>query len=143
MYLLFVEDDTDDQHLIQKVIREIDPEITFRFAGDGEEALEQLQVMEVLPDIIFLDINMPRMTGLEALAVLKEHEHYREIPTFILSTSGDKVSLSIARRLGAEGYIVKPLEYSKLRQCLLQALSIEYTLPKSLRPDQFLHLPLN
>lgn len=142
MHLLFVEDDADDQHIIRTVMDEIDSTIAVDFAGNGEEALKMLKAMKKLPDIIFTDINMPRMNGLETLRALKQQVRYSQIPVFILSTSDDRVSLSAARHLGAEGYIVKPLHFDKLRQCILQALRIEYNMPRSLRPGQFLHLPL-
>jgi len=79
-------------------------------AKNGEEALEVLKKGD-LPDIILLDLNMPRMSGTEFLGVLKNDEQYRYLPTIILTTSENRADLLTCFKIGIAGYIIKPLKY--------------------------------
>jgi len=80
-------------------------------AKNGEQALEALESSTVLPDIILLDLNMPRMSGIEFLTILKKHESYKYLPTIILTTSENRADLLECYRIGIAGYVIKPLKY--------------------------------
>ena len=82
-----------------------------RVTKNGEEALEVLGSADQLPDIILLDLNMPRMSGIEFLKVLKADEHYKYLPTIMLTTSQNRADLLECYRIGIAGYILKPLKY--------------------------------
>ncbi|MGZ3911027.1 MAG: response regulator, partial [Flavisolibacter sp.] len=75
--ILLVDDDPDDVFLFEEVLKGIDPTVDFQTASDGEQALDQLTHAKhrILPDLIFLDLNMPRMDGRLCLKKLKETPH--------------------------------------------------------------------
>lgn len=84
-------------------------------AKNGEEALNILKgnhetVLEGPPDIILIDINMPRMNGLEFLHILRETPEWNNIKCFVITTSDEKVDRETAKKLGVSGYIVKPFK---------------------------------
>jgi len=78
-------------------------------AKNGEEALEVLK--NTLPDIILLDLNMPRMSGIEFLSILKADDRMKYLPTVILTTSENRKDLLRCFEIGIAGYIIKPLKY--------------------------------
>ena len=80
-------------------------------ANNGEDALAALERKDSLPDIILLDLNMPKINGLEFLQILKNDERLRYIPTIILTTSNNQRDLLECYKLGIAGYILKPLKY--------------------------------
>ena len=79
-------------------------------AKNGEEALDILKQGN-LPDIILLDLNMPRMSGIEFLSILKADDKLKYLPTIILTTSENRVDLLKCFEIGIAGYIIKPLKY--------------------------------
>jgi CheY-like chemotaxis protein len=78
---------------------------------NGEEALEILEDKSNLPDLILLDLNMPKMNGIEFLSILKNNNDLKHIPTVILTTSDNQKDLEECYRIGVSGYILKPLKY--------------------------------
>ena len=86
-------------------------EHTIHEAKNGEEALNILEDKSKFPDIILLDLNMPKMSGVEFLTILKESEEFKHIPTIILTTSDNQKDLIECYKIGISGYILKPLKY--------------------------------
>ena len=80
-------------------------------ANNGEEALKLLLEKDNLPDLILLDLNMPRMNGIEFLSILKSDDNLKYIPTIILTTSSNNRDLLKCFEIGVSGYILKPLKY--------------------------------
>ena len=80
-------------------------------AKNAEIALEILEDKTNLPDLILLDLNMPKISGIEFLSILKDNKHLRHIPTVILTTSNNQKDLEECYRIGVSGYILKPLKY--------------------------------
>lgn len=114
---LLVDDDSDDAGLFCEAIKEVDPTAVCHLASHGEEALEILARIET-PDIIFLDINMPRMNGWECLAELKTNDAYRDIPVIMYSTSSYQREIDIASEAGALCFYTKPDNYKELKKML-------------------------
>lgn len=109
--ILLVEDDTIEVMKFKRVLKSISESYKIIEATNGEAALEYLTKRESLPDIILLDLNMPKMNGLEFLNILKNDEVLRYIPTIILSTSSNHKDLLEAYKIGIAGYVTKPLKY--------------------------------
>jgi CheY-like chemotaxis protein len=110
--LLLIEDDEIDVLTFGRSIKELRIMNELYVASDGEEALDILQTSEQgIPCLIFLDLNMPRMTGLEFLRIVKTDEDFRRIPVVILTTSKDERDKIECFKLGAAGYMVKPVDY--------------------------------
>ncbi len=110
MKVLFIEDDMIESMKLQRAISKLQYKHTIVEAKNGEEALEILKDGD-LPDIILLDLNMPRMSGIEFLTILKADERLKYLPTIILTTSENRVDLLECFKIGIAGYIIKPLKY--------------------------------
>ena len=110
--ILLVEDDSVDVMTVERALKQVKILNPLYVAGNGEEALEILNDPDKLtPCIILLDLNMPRMNGLEFLSVIKPHEHLRKIPVIILTTSILEKDRVESFNLGVAGYMIKPVDY--------------------------------
>jgi CheY-like chemotaxis protein len=117
MNILFVDDDMDDKEIFLEAINAINPDIECESATNGEEALKKLETGTILPNYIFLDINMPVMDGRSFLIAIKKINKLRHIPVVIYSTTRDHEEIKNLRALGAE-YIGKPASFEILKQSL-------------------------
>ncbi len=120
--LFLVDDDTDDHEIFRTALDDIDPLISCSIAFNGRDALEKLRAKEVLPDAIFLDLNMPIMGGKEFLELFKKEEALNAIPVYIMSTSSDAFAIDEMKRMGAVDYIIKPSQFSELVRVLKKVL---------------------
>src|SRR5215216_7180747 len=103
------DDDADDQEIFKEALSEIDKSIRCLTASSGEEALSKLTGgLKPLPDYIFLDLNMPRMDGLQCLTEIKKIKILKNIPVIIYSTSSAQKDVEETRKLGADYFITKP-----------------------------------
>lgn len=107
--IFLADDDADDRFLLTEAIRSIDPTIEVVERENGQELLAVLQ-SQILPEksLIILDMNMPKMNGLETLANLRGIPALASVPAIMLSTSGNNQTIEIAKQLGALNYFVKP-----------------------------------
>lgn len=112
---LLIDDDPDDQFLFMLALEKAFPEIICEVASDGQFAIDMLEKKMILPFVIFLDINMPRMDGLNCLKKLKSHHFLCQIPVYIYTTSLQKGVDELCRSIGAAGCTVK---YSRLNDLL-------------------------
>lgn len=116
--VLLVEDDIFDTMTAQKSFARFNVPHKLHTAFNGEEALDMLlgrggtAAIEPLPEVILLDLNMPRMNGIEFLEVLRATPALQDIPVFITTTSGMDTDRADAERLGVSGYILKPLDFA-------------------------------
>jgi CheY-like chemotaxis protein len=106
--VLLVEDDVDDQDIFKLAVDEINPGIQLMTASNGADGLELLSTMVPLPDIIFLDLNMPRVDGKEFLRQIKVLPDLSHIPVAIYTTSGSEPDKIETRNLGAHYFLTKP-----------------------------------
>lgn len=111
--ILLIEDDTIEVMKFDRVLRNLGLTHKVIEASNGEVALNILKEKKILPDIIFLDLNMPKINGIEFLTILKSDDTLRYIPAIILSTSGNHRDLMECYRLGIAGYVLKPLKYEE------------------------------
>lgn len=113
MYL--IDDDNDDLDFFCEAVQAIDPTIICIKATDSEAALRSFQYHDVpLPDMIFLDLNMPMVDGRLFLAELKKLKPYTHIPVVIYSTSSHSRDIEETRKLGAASFISKPFSLDEL-----------------------------
>ncbi len=122
MNILLIEDDQIEVMKLQRTVSKLGLKHTIVEAKNGEDALEILQSGQKLPDIILLDLNMPRMNGIEFLDILKNDNQLKYLPTIILTTSENRADLLKCYEAGIAGYVVKPLKYedyeSKMRKLM-------------------------
>jgi len=111
----------DDSSLIHKMFRLILPHAALLFAGDGREALHKL-VADPDVELIFLDINMPNMNGLEFLAQVKADPALHQIPVIIVSTEGQEEDTIRGLRAGAAAYVKKPFRNETLQDLIRKVM---------------------
>lgn len=112
--ILLVDDDDDDWEIFQAALHKVSETGNYYSIKYAKQALEQLESQEVVPDLIFLDLNMPAMNGLEFLTQLKKIENSKDIPVIIFSTSSHKEIKEQAKELGAHDFITKPHDFNEL-----------------------------
>lgn len=112
--ILLVEDDKVDAMAVMRAIKDLKIRNPLETVGDGEQALEFLRNPEnALPCLILLDINMPRMNGIEFLKIAKTDDSLRRIPVVVLTTSKEDQDKFDSFDLGVAGYMIKPADYLK------------------------------
>jgi CheY-like chemotaxis protein len=122
-----VDDDIDDQELFIEAVSEVDRSISCIPVSNCEEALAVLKNTKTdLPDMIFLDLNMPRLNGKQCLAELKRQVHLKDIPVIIYSTSSEKRDIEETTRLGAAHFLTKPNRFEDLCKAILFVLSKDW-----------------
>ncbi len=110
--ILLVEDDIVDAMTVKRAMKDLNVTNKLVIKGNGEEALEYLRdVNNANPCIIILDLNMPRMNGIELLQALKQDNHLRRIPAIVLTTSRGEQDRFRTFDLSIAGYMIKPVEY--------------------------------
>jgi len=109
--ILLIEDDTIELMKLNRAMLSLNMNHKVTEVNNGEDALELLLNEEYYPDIILLDLNMPKINGIEFLSILKTNESLKFIPTIILTTSSNKKDLLECYNIGIAGYVQKPLKY--------------------------------
>ena len=115
--VLLVEDDVFDTMTAEKSFAKFSVPHKLHTAFNGEEALDLLlgrngaEALRPLPEVILLDLNMPRMNGVEFLTELRANPEFQHIPVFITTTSSMEEDRADAEKLGVSGYILKPLDF--------------------------------
>lgn len=114
--LLLVDDDYLDVESVKRALKKLNVEFDLHVAHNGADALalitsHQQDREKLSPDIILLDINMPKMNGMEFLRIVKNYYSLKQIKIYILTTSGEEYDKIMAENLGVNGYIVKPLDF--------------------------------
>ncbi len=132
--VLLVEDDNVDAMTVKRGMRDLHVGYPVMRSVNGEEAMEYLTNPDTeKPFVILLDLNMPKMNGIEFLKVIKVHPELKTIPIIVLTTSREKRDILESFELGAAGYMVKPVDYSKFVEILGKIILYWSTseLPKS------------
>ena len=120
--ILVAEDDDDDKLLIIKAFQKTLPKKSITCVADGEALLQYLNRVAPfdsldlypIPDIILLDLNMPKKDGRTALAEIKSHDDFKKIPVIIFTTSNLKDDIEVTYKMGSNSYITKPGSFDGL-----------------------------
>src|SRR5688572_12882987 len=125
-HVLIVDDDEDDRDLFCTAVHEIDQSIDCAMSRNGEEALQALR-KKTLPEphLIFFDLNMPRVNGIQCLQELKKDKTLQHIPVVIYTTSKLIEDKQITQRLGAVDFITKPSSFTDLCRLVRETFSKE------------------
>jgi len=116
--ILLIEDDELDVISVQRSLKKLDRDYELYTAYNGIEALEILRgsdnhpQMAPLPDVILLDLNMPKMNGIEFLKIMRADERLKDIKVFVMTTSGEEADRRTTEQLGISGYLIKPLNFN-------------------------------
>jgi len=121
--VMVVDDDQDDKDFFELALKEVDAEIICIMAKDGEDALDMLNDESlILPDYIFLDLNMPRLNGIQCLEKIKESERLKHIPVAICSTTKSEEENTL-KKMGALHFFSKPTTIGKMSEYISIAFS--------------------
>lgn len=114
--ILLAEDDTLDVMDARRTLSRMDILYKMHVAKNGEDALAYLRDISAnggeRPDIILLDLNMPKMNGIELLTHIRQMEDWKDTKVFVITTSDEREDKDITRKLGVSGYIVKPMKFN-------------------------------
>lgn len=120
--ILIIDDDEDDQEIFLAAIKEVSPTVDCQAFDSGTEALKQLRLHNITPKVIFLDLNMPVMSGQQVLTELKNDPTLQNIPVIIFSTSSRPSTIQDMKVLGATDFITKPSGFKDLVNILKSLL---------------------
>ncbi len=121
--ILLIEDDQIEVMKFNRILSKIDSKHRVIEANNGEEALNILENKDDLPNLILLDLNMPKINGIEFLKILKNDEILKYLPTVVLTTSNNQKDMLECYKIGIAGYMVKPLKYEDYQSKLIKVLS--------------------
>ncbi|MCF6158444.1 MAG: response regulator [wastewater metagenome] len=126
--ILLVEDDIVDQMTVKRALKDIKIANPLKITSNGEEALEFLKdEKNELPGIILLDLNMPRMNGIEFLKIAKMNDRIRKIPVIVLTTSKEEKDRISTFDLSVAGYMIKPVDYLQFVE-VIRTINLYWTL---------------
>jgi CheY-like chemotaxis protein len=131
------DDDDDDCLVFHDVLMEFENAPHLTCLKNGQELVDLMKSYSMLPDVVFLDVNMPVKGGMEALEEIKDDKQLNSIPIIILSTSVQPVAVEHAFRLGARLFIKKPDSFNDLHKILMQTLSLDLKKPAENKADKF------
>jgi len=125
--LFLVDDDVDDHEIFKSALAKVDEDLELITATNGYDALNILSTANKLPDYIFVDLNMPRMGGLQFLKEIKTTDKLKNIPVIIYTTSSNPMDVARTKELGAILFITKPSRFAELCNLLRSLISGQST----------------
>lgn len=129
LHILLADDDRDDRFLFQEALQELPLNANLRTVHDGEDLMAYLvENAHNLPDVLFLDLNMPKKNGFECLSEIKLSEQLKNLPVIMFSTSFprdvnyEQDMIKMLYKIGAADYIRKPANFDQLKEVILNSL---------------------
>jgi CheY-like chemotaxis protein len=135
-YILYADDDSDDQETMRDMIAAIDPQLEVVSCENGMEALEFLRSLPenaTYPCFIIMDINMPRFDGMQTLQKIKADKNLKNIPVVMFSTSSLDRDIDVSMKLGAQDYITKPVHSEEMARVTARFSDYCHELPTQIR----------
>jgi len=127
-HILLADDDKDDSILFQEILEELPLSTHLTKVSNGEQLMQFLnETKDQLPDVLFLDLNMPRKNGYDCLSEIKGSEKLKSLSVIIFSTAFEPQVISLLYKKGAQYYIRKPNSYWQLKSLIHQALILTET----------------
>jgi CheY-like chemotaxis protein len=140
--VLLADDDEDDCLLFKDALEELSLSVHLTIVHNGEQLMQLLNEKNAdLPDILFLDLNMPRKNGFECLSEIRQNEKLKQLPIIIFSTSFEQNMIERLYQQGAGNCFRKPNEFSKLKEVIYHALTITAPVLPADKKGNFLQPP--
>jgi CheY-like chemotaxis protein len=130
-HILLADDDDDDRLLFTDVLKEYSKELNLTFAHNGEHLMTLLRSGR-LPDVLFLDLNMPLKNGMECLEEIRSDEKLKGLPVVIFSTSSHPGTINQVYDIGAHLYVRKPNDFRTLKKAIQEVLKKDWG--RAIRP---------
>lgn len=125
--ILLTDDDEGDRIIFQEIFEELELPISVQLLKNGAELMDYLnQEDALLPDLLFLDLNMPHKNGMTCLKEIRSDDKFKDISIAIYSTSASEKDIDESYHHGANIYVTKPGDYSILKQVLVKAISVTH-----------------
>lgn len=142
-HILLADDDDDDRALFSDALQEIYSRVKLTTAKNGADLMQLLDTWKgSLPDVIFLDLNMPLKNGFECLDEIKSEQRLKELPIVILSTSAQKETVEMLHKKQANVYIKKPGSFPELKNAIEQTLKVHLKAIAGVQPkNKFIVIP--
>jgi CheY-like chemotaxis protein len=134
--ILLADDDDDDRLLFTDVLREYSKDSNLSYAHNGEHLMTMLR-SESLPDVLFLDLNMPLKNGMECLEEIRSDEKLKNLPVVIFSTSSHPGTINQMYDIGAHLYVRKPNDFNALRRAIQAVLKRDWGHPLKPPKEEF------
>ena len=131
---LLADDDNDDCIFFKEALEDLAVPVNIEIVNDGEELMQLLENKQFLPDVLFLDLNMPKKNGFDCLREIKSSHRLENLPVIIFSTSFNDDVVNKMFERGATHYIQKPNEFDKLRSVIHEVFKMLENAPIQ-RPD--------
>lgn len=140
IHIMLADDDEDDRLFFKEAFEEVKIKYKISTFNDGEQLMEHLyEATNPLPDIIFLDLNMPRKSGIECLKEIRNNERLQKISVAIYSTSSSEQDIEDTFVSGANVYIKKPNDFNMLKKILSDVVHINWQyITDGLNKDSFI-----
>lgn len=127
-YVYLADDDEDDRLLFSDAVESIFDDCEVATFVDGERLIRHLKSNpDIVPFIMFIDINMPRMNGFECLEAIKSMPLCKDVPVIMYSTSSSQADIARSRELGANLYVQKPYNYEVMKVLMQQIFDTDWT----------------
>lgn len=124
--IFYTDDDAEDLEFFTEITSELGEHLNIVTQKNGKDLLHDLENPPPNPHIVFLDLNMPGISGFDVLEQLRNSDEYKNLPIIILSTSSDEQMIEKSRKLGANFYVPKPNDFSLLKKIIQHALNINW-----------------
>ncbi len=140
LHIMLADDDEDDRLFFKEAFEEVKIKYDITTFNDGEQLMHYLNEPEnALPDIIFLDLNMPRKSGMECLREIRQNDRLKKISVAIYSTSSSEQDIEDTFVAGANVYIKKPNDFNMLKKVLSDVVHINWQyIVDGLNKDSFI-----
>jgi len=122
--IILADDDTADCLLFKEALEELPVSARLTIVHNGELLMEELAKKGKLPDVLFLDLNMPRKNGFASLGEIKRSTELQDLPVIIFSTASEAETVKNVFRDAAHYYICKPADFSQLKKAIYEALTL-------------------
>ena len=124
MRILLIEDDSDDIELLQEALKNHAIAFEMEVIKDGKVALDHIRVGNAAPEIVILDLNLPKVHGKELILEIKAQALFKNIPLLVLTTSSAKEDVDYAYKYGANKYLIKPTTMERIREMVETIVSL-------------------
>lgn len=129
-HIMLAEDDEDDSQFFKEALKYISDPPSLVRAKDGVELTNFLQNSETLPDVVFLDLNMPRKNGAQCLTEIREREEFQHLPVVVLSTSNSVDIIEKMYDFGANLYVQKPTDLRSWGKTIARVLGMDWNIQR-------------
>lgn len=125
--IILAEDDEDDKYIFADALKEIDDRIKVEYVTDGNKLMNLLQ--HFMPDILFLDLDMPHKNGLECLVEIRSHSKLKELPVVVFSSTTRPANIQTAYEMGAHLFLIKSSNFKDYKEALKTIMRLGWDHP--------------